>query len=349
MLDDVERRTQLDPRGMFGILSSLPEQLEEGLLLCADLRVEPPKEGRIVVIGMGGSAIAGDIGAAVAREGGYEVLVIRNSRLPSYIQADDLLIFISYSGDTWETLSSYQEALKRGIPCLTISSGGELQQISDTRGTPHVALPRGVGPPRGALGYLLAPLIAILALRLPALTKQMGRAIQFLGHRREGWAPAVPTTENEAKAMAWAIRDRTPIIYASPSFAGVAKRWQTQLNENAKVLAWSSVLPEADHNEIVGWMEDSEASRFAPIILVNTEDQALDTQIIEAIALMEEKLTVQVVRPSPTEYLSQVLELILLGDLVSLYLAVVRGVDPFPVEPIVRLKGALSSRRGRPG
>ncbi len=334
----------MDRSGMFGILSSLPEQLEAGIGICEGLEVEAPKEGRVVVVGMGGSAIAGDIGAAVAQRGGYQVIVVRDFHLPSYVQTDDLLVFISYSGNTRETLSGYREALKRGLQCVTVSSGGELHEVSIANGTPFVAVPKGVGPPRGALGYLLAPLLSLLATPLPSLKKQLGEAVSFLARRRERWTPVVPTSENEAKAMALAIGDRTPIIYSSPNLECVGRRWQTQLNENAKVLAWWSGLPEADHNELVGWMEDSGAPRFAPIVLMTEEDPALDAQIRETVSLMEEKVPVQLVRPSRASFLCQVLELVLLGDMVSLYLAVARGVDPFPVGPIQRLKDVLRTR-----
>ncbi len=340
MLDDSERRKRLDTRGMFGILSSLPEQLEEGLSRSEGIGLESLAEGRIFAVGMGGSAIAGDIGASIAQHVGRQVHVVRDFRLPSYITADDLLIFISYSGDTWETLSAFQEALWKGHQCLTISSGGGLHEISSHRGTPHVSVPKGL-PPRGALGYLLAPLLRVLAETTPDLMRQVEGAIQHLSRRRAAWAPSVATEENEAKGLAMALRSKTPIVYSPTSLNCVAKRWQTQLNENAKVLAWCSMLPEASHNEIVGWVEDPEGSRFSPVFLLPEGEGVFDAQVREVVALIEERHPVQVVRPSHREFVGQNLEMVLLGDLVSLYLAIVRGVDPFPVEPIERLKARM--------
>ncbi len=117
------------------------------------------------------------------------------------------------------------------------------------------------------------------------------------------------------------------------------------MNEMAKVLAWSSTFPEADHNELVGWMEDPEAGRFAPIVLMVRESPLLKLQMMETSAMMEEKVPVQVVEASDTSFLSQVLELVHLGDMVSAYLAIARGVDPYPVIPIERLKETVQARR----
>ncbi|MFQ5837195.1 MAG: bifunctional phosphoglucose/phosphomannose isomerase [Thermoplasmata archaeon] len=348
MLDDPRRIAQVDSKGMIGILSSLPEQLEEGLGLCSNLRIEPPRHGRIVVAGMGGSAIAGDITAAVAHQTTeQEVLVVRGYGLPPFVGPEDLLIFISYSGDTQETLSMYGEGLRRDCRCLTVSSGGELREIASSRGDPHVRVPRGL-PPRGALGYLLAAPLTVLSTTSPSLREGMTKAIDHLSRVREGWTPAAPTAENRAKQLALALQDKTPIVYAPSSLQCVARRWQTQLNENAKVVAWNSALPEASHNEIVGWVEDPQASRFMPIVLIGPKDGSEEVHIDEVVRLLRENVEVQTVRSSERGILSHLLEFILLGDFVSVYLAVLRGVDPLPVTPIDRLKRAIRSRSGEP-
>lgn len=342
MLDDAERRRAVDRQGMLGTAASLPEQLEEGLRRGEALEVQAPPDG-LVVVGMGGSAIAGDLAGAVARRAGYPLRVVRDVRLPPTPTERALHVFVSYSGDTWETLACYREALRRGLPALTLSSGGELQETSAANGTPHLAIPTGL-PPRGALGYLLAPLLAVLWEPIPSLEEETRAGIEFLARLRRRWAPPVPTVENEAKALAMALHEKTPVVYAPPSFQGVARRWQTQLNENAKVLAWSGVLPEVDHNELVGWMEDPEAGRFAPVLLAGEEDPRLDAQLAVSLAMLEERVPVQVVRPSDAAFLNRLLELVHLGDMVSLYLAIARGVDPFPVHPIVRLKEEVRAR-----
>ncbi len=344
MLDDPERRKTVDSQGILGILGSLPEQLEEGSRLAGDLDVQLDEDGRLVVFGMGGSAIAGDLAAAVAHDGGYPVQVVRDLDLPPGLGPKDFLVFTSYSGNTWETLSCYRQALAQDCSSLAISSGGEMRESALAKGSPHLRIPSGL-PPRGALGYLVAPLLVLLASVVPDLGERLEEAIRFLARRRERWAPAAPTSGNEAKAMALAILGKSPIVYASTRLGGVARRWQTQLNEMAKVLAWSSTFPEADHNELVGWMEDPDAVRFAPIVLMVRENPLLELQMMETRTMMEGKVPVQVVKASDASFLSQVFELVHLGDMVSAYLAIARGVDPHPVIPIEKLKEAVQARR----
>ncbi len=343
MLDDPQRRRAADPHGMLGIAGSLPEQLEEGIRLARGLDVGLEKDRRLVIFGMGGSAIAGDLALTVAQDRGYAVKVVRDTRLPPSLHPDDLLVFISYSGDTWETLSCYREALSGNHSTLAISSGGELRETALANGSPHLVIPRGL-PPRGALGYLLAPLLVLLSRQLQGLDGEVEEALSFVARRREDWSPSVPIENNRAKSMALGLQDMTPIIYAPPRLRGVARRWQTEINEMAKVLCWSGEFPEADHNELVGWMEDSGVDRFSPVVLMTREESLLDLQLRETIAMMNERVHVEVVEASDVALLGQVLELVHLGDMVSIYLAIARGVDPYPVESIARLKAAVQAR-----
>ncbi|MEE9593086.1 MAG: bifunctional phosphoglucose/phosphomannose isomerase [Thermoplasmata archaeon] len=342
MLDDPRRLAQVDPSGLMGTFASLPEQLEEGLTSVRDAAWELPPSGRVFVVGMGGSAIAGDLAHALGRMyGGLEVQVTRTPRVPPYVDPEDLLVVISYSGDTWETLSAYREALQRGLSCLTVGSGGELAETSSAQGVPHVFVPSGFAP-RAALGYLLAPLLRLLTRSAPRLEEAMPRALADLSRIRGKWVPAVPAADNLAKDLATALQGRVPIVYGPPPYAGVARRWQTQLNENAKTLAWHSVLPEANHNEIVGWLEGEEPNRFAPVLLMPPRDTALYDRFRKTLALLKERVSVTPVEAAGDAFVTSLMELVLLGDLVSVYLAVLRGVDPLPVASIDRLKTAMS-------
>lgn len=346
MLDDPARLREVDASGLMGTFSSLPEQLEEGLKGLRDAAWRPPS-GRVFVLGMGGSAIAGDLASALAEHyGSLEIRVSRGPSLPAPIEADDLLVVISYSGNTWETLAAHRSALKRGLTSLTVSSGGELAEASSAKSIPHVPVPPGF-PPRAALGYLLAPLLALLAQASPRFEEALPTALEDLSRIRRRWLPAVPLADNAAKAIARDVEGKVPIVYATPPHAGAARRWQTQLNENAKVLAWHSVLPEASHNEIVGWLEGEGADRFAPVVLMPKGDGRLRDALEATLALLRERLPVTVVRPAGDAFLTALLELVLLGDLVSVYLAALRGTDPRPIPSIDRLKEALRRRRGR--
>ncbi|MFQ5553002.1 MAG: bifunctional phosphoglucose/phosphomannose isomerase [Thermoplasmata archaeon] len=341
MLDDPARLAQVDPSGLMGTFASLPEQIEEGLAGVRETATEAPPSGRVFVIGMGGSAIAGDLAHALGRwYGGLEVQVTRTPVIPPYVDADDLLVAISYSGNTWETLSAYRQALKRGLSCLTVGSGGELAEMSAAHGVPHASVPPGFAP-RAALGYLLAPLLSLLAVGAPRLGEATPRALTDLSRIREEWVPAVPAAKNPAKRIAKALLGKVPIVYGPPPYAGVARRWQTQLNENAKTLAWHSLLPEANHNEIVGWLEGENPDRFVPVLLMPPPDTALYARFEKTLALLEERTSAIPVEVASDAFVTGLLALVLLGDLVTVYLAVLRGTDPRPVPSIDRLKAAM--------
>lgn len=346
MLDDPGRLAQVDRSGLMGTFASLPEQLEEGLAGTRDAGWEELPSGRVFVVGMGGSAIAGDLAHALGRwYGGLEIQVTRTPSVPPYAESEDLWVAISYSGNTWETLTAYREALKRGLSCLTVGSGGELAEISAAQGVPHVFVPPGFAP-RAALGYLLAPLLRLLTRSAPHLDEAMPRSLADLSRIREKWVPAVPAADNLAKRIATALEGKVPIVYGPPPYAGVARRWQTQLNENAKTLAWHSVLPEANHNEIVGWLEGEDPDRFAPVLLMPPRDVALYPKFQTTLALLKERVPLTPVEVTSDAFVTGLLALVLLGDLVSVYLAVLRGVDPHPIASIDRLKTAMSEDEG---
>ncbi len=148
---------------------------------------------------------------------------------------------------------------------------------------------------------------------------------------------------NRAKSLAARLKGRVPIVYGAGPFSSVAKRWQTQFNENAKVLAFASVFPEADHNELVGWCEDAAARRFAPILLRDADESPeLKHRLDVTAEMIGRAVRVQQVRDDHEELLCRMLGLLFLGDFVSLYLAVLRGVDPVPVNPIDELKARLA-------
>ncbi|MDX1535105.1 MAG: SIS domain-containing protein, partial [Thermoplasmata archaeon] len=235
---------------------------------------------------------------------------------------------------------AYRQALRQDLPCLAVSAGGELAEMALARGLPHVAVPPGFAP-RAALGYLLAPLLTLLAGTSSSLESELPDALAELSRIRREWVPAVPTPENQAKRLAQALEGKVPIVYGPPPYAGVARRWQTQLNENAKVLAWHSVLPEANHNEIVGWLEGPDPDRFAPVFLLPPPESAIHDRFHAARALIEERVPVTAVPALEAAFVTGLLGLVLLGDLVSVYLAVLRGVDPFPVHAIERLKAEV--------
>jgi len=336
---------RVDVGNMRGIIASLPEQLQEGLRRGMGTRADLGGANRVFIVGMGGSAIAGDIFAAwVADRCRVPVQVVRDYRLPSYAQAGDILVSVSYSGSTEETLAATAQGIKLGCKLIAVTSGGALKTLADGVGAETVAVPPGL-PPRGAFGHLFGILPSIGEDWVYGdLRGELESAIVHLKDLRTRIVPEVTYRKNRAKVIAARLKGLVPIVYAAPPFTPVAKRWQTQLNENAKVVAFASAFPEADHNELIGWCSDTAARRFAPILLRDRDETPEMRKRLNVTAAMISRLVrVEYAEDHGDTLLGRMLGLLFLGDYVSLYLAVVRGVDPLPVHPIEQLKARLAS------
>ena len=338
MLGEAEVR-KVDRSGIVRDLAALPDQLIRGLGIGGDLG--PLAVGRrVTVVGMGGSAIAGEVLAAwLGAERGLPLEVVKDSVLPAWVGDGDLVVAVSYSGNTLETLAATREAVVRGCDLVGLSSGGTLGDLCRGRGYPFGALPAGLQP-RAAFGTLLGALAGLHDANVHGEVRQAAEIVRDLGRPL---GPSVAAARNPAKKLAQKLRGRTPIVYATPTYAPVARRWQTELNEMAKVLAWASVLPEADHNELVGWDGDATAKRFAPVFLrdpAEAEDHARMMDVTRD--LIKRRTKVEEVRAKGPSLLSRMLSTVQLGDFTSVYLAVLRKVDPTPVAVIAKLKDRLA-------
>lgn len=340
---------RIDPRGMRDIIAALPDQLVAALKQGLGSDVELGEAQRVFLVGMGGSAIAGDVFAEwVANRSRVPIEVVRDYRLPSYARPEDVLVAVSYSGDTEETLAATTQGMKLGCRAVAITSGGQLRNLARKNRIPLFDVPTGL-PPRGAFGHLFGILPSIGAEWVYGdLRGELVRAAGHLRELRRRLRPETGPRSNRAKTLAVSLRSRIPVVYGAAPFIPVAKRWQTQLNENAKVLAFSSSFPEADHNEIVGWCEDSRARRHAPILIRDRDESpAMRKQLDITVELMSRNANVQEVRDSGKTLLERLLGTLFLGDYLSLYLAALRRVDPFELAPIQELKAKLA-RSGRP-
>jgi len=347
----LEARTvaAVDPGGMRDIIASLPEQLSTGMRVGGAAPVPIEEAQRIFIVGMGGSAIGGDVFAAwLADRAKIPIQVVRDYRLPAYARPDDLLVAVSYSGNTEETLAATAQGIKLGCRVVAITSGGTLRDLARGNKMDAFAVPTGL-PPRGAFGHLFGILAGIGGgWALGALDNELKEAIAHLQALRMRLRPESGVRSNRAKALALRIRAVVPIMYAAPPFIAVARRWQTQLNENTKVLAFTSTFPEADHNELVGWMEDSRA-RAHRAILLRDRDEAPDIrrQLDITVGLMARKTKVEQVTDEGPTLVSRMLGTLFLGDYVSLYLAALRRVDPLVLKPIQALKAKLAESHRR--
>ncbi|MFP4588946.1 MAG: bifunctional phosphoglucose/phosphomannose isomerase [Candidatus Acetothermia bacterium] len=346
-IDDINYE-ELDKQGMLDDLENFPSQVREGFEIGrgTELPYDLCSFRRLVVTGMGGSAIIGDL---LARLLGIEVVVNRGYYLPSRISPErDLLIAVSYSGNTEETLSALEDGLRRGLPVLGLSTGGQMEEFCSRRNVPLIKIPSG-GQPRASTGYMLFPLIE--------LSSRGGLIADFdfpgfcdrLEELEQNWRRSSPSSGNLAKGLAQELKGRIPLIYGTAGNTGpVAYRWKTQFNENSKQPAFYNTFPELNHNEAVGF-ELVEKLPFQPYVLLlknglEYERNALRLRIMGKI-FEERGIEHQVVEAPSGDTFARILGQLYLGDFVSTYLGLLNGEDPSPVALIERFKRLLAEER----
>ena len=336
--------SRIDKRDVLGIMSSLPEQMVFGLDQGSACEL-PSDLKRIFVVGMGGSAIAADVFAAWTMDKrATDIQVIRDYRLPAYACEGDVVIAASYSGNTEETLSAASQALGIGCKLVGVSSGGELARFCADNRAERIGVPTGY-PPRGAFGYLFGAMAGLCRRFIMAnIDKEIKKTASFLEDERKALGPEKSTKVNRAKSIALKVYGKTPIIYGSMAYAPIARRWQTEFNENSKILAWASSFPEADHNEIEGWGGSQMAGRFIPIFLRDVdESEEMKRRLDATMGIIGAKAKLIEVQVHGDGLLSRLLGSLMLGDIASVYLAVLRKVDPYPVISIETLKAKLKA------
>jgi glucose/mannose-6-phosphate isomerase len=295
---------------------------------------------------MGGSAAAGDlVAAAYAAEAPVSLSVRRGYTLPAWVGRDTLVICLSYSGDTEETLAAHDEAAARGSRIVTISAGGQLASRAAQGGAAHLAVAPGAPKPRAALGSLTGA--AVGALVAAGVLEESSEEI-------EETAAALPTDRldagivtggNRAKQIAGFVGSRIPVVWGSEGVSWPAAwRWKCAFNENAKIPAFASSLPELNHHEVVGWTK-GHTDAFCLVVLREpgehpTVQARLDATLPEIRDADVEVLEIR--SEGGSSPLARGLELMLVGDLASAYHAIGRGIDPAPIEAIARVKARLS-------
>jgi glucose/mannose-6-phosphate isomerase len=348
VLDDRAALRAADPSGMLDIVTGLGAQCHEGYALGLGARPLPEADGitSIAFCGMGGSAIAGDVVAALAAPRlRFPIAVVRTPRLPEFCGPHTLVVASSYSGDTLETLGLFEEAVGRGCRMVALTAGGELARRAEELGIGRVIVPGGYMP-RAAFGLLSTSAIGALEAMgiMPPHADEVDEAVAEMTGVIAEAGPDVPSATNPAKELALAIGERVPIVWGADGIGSVAAtRWKSQLNENAKVPSFASALPELDHNEVEGWSSGSGAG-FALIALRHPGE---DGDVAARFPLSEEIVrasgaTVREVSSRGRSEFARLLTLVQFGDLVSTYLGIARGVDPSPIEAIASLKRSLA-------
>ena len=299
----------------------------------------------MIVAGMGGSAIGADLArSALGDRLTKPMITARGYQLPQWVTPNSVVMCASYSGNTEETIACYDAAGALGAVRVAVTTGGRLAECAREDGVPVIPLPAGLQP-RAAVGYMtVAALeVATLAGVAQGVRTEVDAAAAGLERLTEEWGPDADS-DSLAKRVAQRINGTCVCMYGAVPTVAVATRWKTQLNENSKLPAFAAELPEADHNEIVGWHDAASLCSFTAVFLEDVDQHPRVRQRIELTAALIEPqaagaLRIESVGSNPVERL---LSLVLLGDLVSVYLAVLRGIDPTPVEQIDRLKAALA-------
>jgi len=317
----------------------LPDQLRDALWRIETARLEPAESAGLMVCGMGGSAIGGDLAAAALGDRLTKPLLsIRDYELPSWATPEWTVLCSSYSGKTEETLACFEAAEVLGARRLVLSTGGPLVERAREAGVPVVA-PPGIYQPRVAVAYMFvaAAEAAALAGVAPRVHTEIDAAAAFLEREREA-------LQTRAKEIAGELDGAAPaVIYGADLTAPIAHRWKTQLNENAKLPAFHSELPEADHNEVCGWTGEA-AARMAAVFLEDCDQHPRERRRFELTAEIAAEGAAAVVRVE-TEGETRVERLLwatLLGDLVSLEVADELGVDPERIEALDRIKEGMA-------
>jgi glucose/mannose-6-phosphate isomerase len=323
-----------------------PQQLGDALwrVQSAAIPRVPDLPGGLVVCGMGGSAIGGELAAAAIGDRATRPLrTVRGYALEPWAAGDALVLCSSYSGDTEETLACFEAAGVAGAPRVALTTGGRLAEAARAEDVPVIGVPAGMQPRASVIYTTLAALeCAALCDAAPGLHTEIDAASAQLTRLAEEWGPDSPP-ESEAKQLALTLQGSVPVVYGAGPTVAPARRWKTQLNENPEVAAFFAELPEADHNEICGWENGRAAAPLSAVFLENADQHPRVRRRIELTAEQVGRSGATVARVSGAgdTPLERVLSLVLLGDLVSVYLAVLSETDPTPVEAIERLKAAL--------
>lgn len=333
-----------EPSGLLGAYLQAGWRLRQGFEAGRAVRPTPVPDLRSVTFcAMGGSAAAADaISSALERSAPVPMVTVRDYVLPAFCDERSLVVCLSYSGNTEETLSAFEEALARGCSVVAVCAGGALAERASESGAPAVELPSELPHPRAALGSLVGGALGALAAAevVPSVEADVHHAAAVL----DDLAAAVRGDESEAVAVADWVGDRVPVVWSSGAVgAAAAWRWKCAFNENAKAPAFASTLPELDHHEIVGW-SPGRGRGFAAVVLRHAGEHPTVPVRVRA--------TVDAVRASGLEHrevrahgrtgLAQVLSLMLLGDAASVHHAVSRGVDPAPIDAITELKRRIA-------
>lgn len=334
----------VDSVGIWEATAGLPEQVEKAAGAARGMEGLPERDEveNVVVVGMGGSGIAGDILLATA--GAFmavPAVTVKSYTLPAFVGDGTLVFAVSFSGDTEETVEATKEASAQGAKVVAVTSGGELGKLASAWGVPTVDLPGDIPQPRAAVGALaIPPLVVLEEIGLfPGASRWIELSVDQLRRRRDELSGA----DSPAADLARSLAPTVPLVHSSGALGGAAaQRWKTQMNENANAPAFWNVQPELCHNEVQGWGQHNELTRrsFSLVTLRHDYEHPQVMRRFDMVAdLVKDKVAAMFeVRARGEGELAQLLDLVIYGDYVSLHLADAKGIDPGPVPTLAGIK-----------
>lgn len=324
---------------MKDLIKEFPQQLKRALEIAhkAQLRNVGKRPTNVLITGLGGSGIGASIVCDLCSQSARVPIVVNKGySVPHWVGTESLVIASSYSGNTEETIEASTQALEYGAMLAAVTSGGKLRQLAEERGLNHILIPGG-NPPRSMLAYSFVQLFRILndySIQTPDYLTDIAEAAEFLEREQA-------TIEAEAKQYAEKLQGKIIATYAVSGLGGVATRWRQQFNENAKMLGWDAVIPEMNHNELVGWAGGTES--IAAIILRTEDEHIKNAQRAELNAKVIAKYASDVleIKAKGVSPIARTLYLIHLGDYISLHLSQMNGCDIMDIQVIDELKAQL--------
>ncbi|MEP2446483.1 MAG: bifunctional phosphoglucose/phosphomannose isomerase [Balneola sp.] len=338
---------KVDSGNMWGLMSDFPKHWKEVMKLTEDveLNIDRSRIKNICFAGMGGSAIGADLIRAYSLKScPYPVQVNRHYEIPNYINENTLFIACSFSGNTEETLTALYSAMAKGAQIIGVTSGGELKKHAIEHEFDYIQIPGGM-PPRAALAYSFVPLFRIFQ-TLEYLDESDSVLDDTYNLLSDGVSKFIDIDDNDALALARELNESLPIIYSDALLMEpVNLRWRGQIEENSKMLVYGNLIPEMNHNEIVGWEHIAHlAGRLTVVMLKDRDDNPRVTKRMEIVKelVMDQALSVIEISTIGNSRLERMFSLVQLADWVSMYLALLNEIDPTPIAKIDILKSKLA-------
>ncbi len=319
----------IDGSNMLKVIEDFPQQCKTALELPKGMSVSG-KFSNIVVCGMGGSGIGGDILKIYMRNSKIPLFVVRDYKVPNFVDENSLVFAVSYSGNTEETLSAFKDALNKKAKIIAITSGGKLSEVAKK----VIKVPAGLQP-RAALAYLFFPVLGVLnnSNIIDVNNNEIAEMLNVLDNTNEFKAVG--------KAIAGKSQNKTPLIYASELLGAVAYRWKTQFNENSKIAAFYHVFSEMNHNEIAGYQTMTKDKFIAIFIRDKFDNDRIKKRMDVTKEIISTRVDVECIETKGEHLLSRIFSGIYYGDFASYYLALANKIDPTPVNVIENLKKKL--------